>query len=372
MLKIASRVLDFHDDVSGDVARGLPAELHDCEVAGHEQLEALHNHQFGLLVKIAGGRLERRYPCDTEDHRKLSMAYLERAGTQVLPTEVVEKVRAKLASADALVSAPYFDAESYQAPVKKAFAEKCWGLVLDGVNAFPLHTPELVKEAAARFRETTRTMDLQDSFLYARNLDARASALDVKVSGAHQIYTNPGLNKVALAAALDQRRKIANLAVLDEIEQESGIFRGRAEDETDGSYRYRQAKAASGRLAVDQIVALLLQYDKVAGITDHHYRRGVADPFAACFKLAEVSGSQMAVDGLDLASIKADQLSSQFDQDFINEFMADPVTVYQALPAPVKELIRQIAANPAPKGMPAMGGDPQQELDPRLVNDLVS
>jgi hypothetical protein len=80
-------------------------------------------------------------------------------------------------------------------------------------------------------------------------------------------------------------------------------------------------------------------------------------------------GTPTTVDGVDLAQIPQEKLLEAFGPSFVEEFSADPVTVYMSLPDPTKALVRSMTERGAPKD-PTPQGDPTQILAPRYSNDL--
>ncbi|MFA6132554.1 MAG: hypothetical protein WC869_00905 [Phycisphaerae bacterium] len=393
--KVASLVLDLYDDEKGAVARSFPSELHACKVAALETVQGLSNRDFALVMKTASG-LQRRYPIHDLDNLKISRAYFDQAKA-FLPAEAVAAAEAKFASRERLLAAgegelsaedflefnkiAYVDITSTLPTSKKAFAEKSWGLTVGGKNYYPLHDAELVKMAIARFPFTTINLEPVQKFAYARNIAKRASALDVVLPDSSQVnlYTGNDVNPTSLRIALDQRKEAARKAdigteVLDQLADAAGLHQEDGSMESLASVNFRAAKLA-GRNAVnaDWIITTLAVFDKTAGIGAVEYRKGLLDPFAACFKAAGFSGS-MLIDGVDLSRIDPSKLAEHFDEEFLREFSENPIGVYQALPSPVKQAVRDMAMdgmgssaslgfNPKPEASSVTSaGDPTEML----------
>lgn len=380
--KVASLVLDLYDDEKGQIARTFPPELHACKVASFDAVQGLPNRDFALVMKTASGGLQRRYPIHDLDSLKISKAYFDQAKS-ALPPEAVAVAEAKFASRARLLAAAgtvegslspedfqeynkvaYVDVSTLKPTAKKAFAEKAWGLTVDGKDYFPLHDAELVKTALVRFPFTTATLQPIQKFAYARNIAKRAAALSVDVpddSPVH-LYTSNEVNPVSLRIAIDQRKEAARKAdlsteVLDQLSEAAGLYTEDGEMETQESRNYKAAKLASHRkLDADRIISILTTFDKTAKLDAHDYRKGLLDPFAACFKAAAHCGSTL-IDGVDLSRVNPAKLAEHFDDEFLREFQENPVGVYQALPTPVKQAVRDMA-------MEGMGSSPTLGYNP--------
>lgn len=375
--KVSSLVLDLYDDEKGTVARAFPPELHTCKVAALDAVRGLPNRDFALVMKTASG-LQRRYPIHDLDNLKISQAYFAKA-KDFLPAEAVQAAEAKFASRQRLLAVEgelsaedflefnkiaYVDITATLPTTKKAFTERAWGLTVDGKDYFPLHDAELVKTAIARFPFSAVNLEPVQKFAYARNIAKRASALEVGLpdSSPINLYTGNDVNATSLRIAIDQRKEAARRAdisteVLDQLAEAAGLPADAGDLESQVSIDFRAAKLAGRQaLAVDRIVTILSTFDKTAGITAHDYRRGLLDPFAACFKAAGFSGS-MLIDGVDLSRVNPEKLAEHFDAEFIREFVENPIQVYQALPSPVKQAVRDMA-------MDGMGSSPTLGFNP--------
>ena len=166
--------------------------------------------------------------------------------------------------------------------------------------------------------------------------------------------------------------------VLDQLEAAAGCSPERGSMESDDSFAGREFKVAamhrSGLTLVNdpgRIIATLQSVDKLAGVTNREYLRGLLDPFAACFKDdTYTKRAAMMVDGVDLSTISPDALKEKFDDNFVQEFVKQPAQVYRSLPAPMKQIIKQLSGNPNANEPAQSRGDPQQALAPTLVNGL--
>lgn len=379
MIKLSALVLDIYDDETGAIATALPPDMHQVKVADADLVQDLPDHQFGLVFRTASGDLRRRFPLHDADALKLSEAYFTRTGS-VLPPEVQTQVAKKFAAVKADphdTSVVVVDmAKTAAAVSEEIFPDRVYGLVLGDQHKFPLHTPELTKVAITRFPFTTETMEPAHRFLYARNIEKRASQLKVEIPCSSEIwnYTGTVLNKDSLKLALDQRRtKLASVGartdIIDQLELAAGITPYPGEMEHPDSVQLRQAKAASvPQVPVEQVLTVLCQIDKITGET---YSRHYMDPFAACFKAAAYPTASASVDGVDLGAIPAEALAKQFDESFVKEFLADPVRVYMSLPTPVQAVLRKMAGgNTTPSTSlrsPGGSGEPMTRLNPDFM-----
>lgn len=389
MIKIAARIFDIYDDAGLDIASKLPAEFSETKIADANEVQGLLDNQFGLIMKTAGGALRRRYPLHDADSIKMSRAYFEAVRSD-LPEEVAAIAEAKIASAEKGESSgvAYIDITTLKpAREKVAFAERHFGLTINGRGVFPLHDVELVKVAISRYPISIEDIDPEERFLYARNIIKRAEALKIRVPDESPIhlYSNDVVNLSALKQACDDRRQILKSAeisteIIDQLELAAGCRAERGGVESDDSFRGREAKIAemlgSGKALCSadpgRIISTLQSIDKIAGLNDYHYLRGLLDPFAACFKNdLFTKKAAMIVDGVDLATISPDKLREKFDDNFVQEFAENPAQVYRSLPDPMKEIIKKLSGDPNAKMEPGQGhGDPQIMLAPTYSNGL--
>lgn len=402
MIKLAAKTFDVYDDADMTIARKLVSTLGTTKVAERDEVEALADNQFGLVLKTAGGVIRRRYPIHDADATKLSRAYAEETAVS-LPEDVRVQVSVKLAAAEqhyglvdhkldndfvtnVLDKVAYVDAEVLKPDRKKVAHEtQTWGLVIDGKNYFPLHDSTLVKQADERFPFTASDLEPAERFEYARAIVKQASVLGVDIDRRSPVhnYTNDEVNVDSLKVALDERKRIMKAAglgteIVDHLLLAAGGLPDRGDIEKDASWNQKIARlAAIERLPADRVVSILQGIDKLAGLSSHHYNRGLPDPFASCFKRADALSPTM-IDGVDLAKIQQHRLASTFDEDFVNEFSKNPTQVYSSLPAPVKAMVRSLAEEgmqaepagatqqPAPRVM--AGGEPSDRLAPVYTN----
>ena len=384
MIKVATLTLDVYDDSQGEIARTLSPECHQLGVAPAEEVENLPDREFGLVAKTAGDHTIRKFPLHTEDSRKLSQAYFAKTSS-ALPPEVAAVVEAKLSDPEN-VKVAHVDLTKVGG-VLPSFPERFYGLALGDKNHFPLHDESLVGRAIERFPITTESMAPEHKFAYARNITKRASQLGVEVPTRSPIncYAGDKINLQSLAQAIQQRkmavhaRADVSTTLLDQLHQAAGCHPEQGEAETAESFDLRCRKVASRRsIPESQVIVTLQNFDKVAGLGNREYARGLLDPFAACFKVAMNVQAPSEVDGIDLGRISPESLQQYFDEGFIAQFMENPVQIYQTLPPPVKEILRSIASgrgpgSQAPQGgpeaAPTHSGDPVSLLNPTFADN---
>lgn len=402
MIKVAALAFDAYDDVDGSIARTIPAELHDqLKVAGSDVVAGLHDYQFGLVMKTASGAVLRKLPLHDADAVKISGLYWART-RDTMPADVQAKTDEKIAAV-----AAYLDGDKTKEPkaravnyvdlgklkpttMKKASVEEHWGLTARGRNYFPLHDAGLIKMAEEKFLHSTQTLDFGQKFAYARAIANRAKTAGVtlpKDSPVHN-YTGNEVNTNALWHGIE-RRKLAAAAhglgtdVLDQLLTAAGISTPKGDIETDASYRWRTAKLASApKLDAEQIVAVLVSFDKAAQFTEREYRRGIPDPFATVFaaKAAAYGTNSALVDGVDLNAVDPLELERMFDEAFVQQFTSDPVGTYKTLPPPMKLVVQKLANGgkaptpSAPACAPSAGaeGNPMDQLNPVFANGTAS
>ena len=397
MIKVAARIFDVYDDEHGEIARMLPEELHSVKVAERDAVEALPDRCFALVMKTADGAVRRRFPVHDADSLKLSQAYFEHT-RQGLPESVVDVVVAKFATAEQVLAGEgsredynkvaYVDLSQLSPAATVKYAEKAYGLTLDGRNHFPLHDEGLVKLAIERFPFTIEGLEPEQRFQYARAIEKRASVLGLEVPSDSPVnlYTNDEPNLFSLRRAIEQRKQAVasrgdvHTEVLDQLATAAGCHLVRGDIESAASFTWREAKLAGVRkISEEHIITVLQNFDKLAGFTNYHYLRGLADPFAAVFTKTGAPSTGFLVDGVDLSKVDPAQLADRFDDQFVQEFQENPVAVYKSLPDPVRSVIRSMAESNM--GQPSRGrtrqeppstvgsaGDPMHRLNPAYVN----
>lgn len=385
MLKVAALILDAHDDADGKVARNLAAELHQLPLASQEEIDALPDSQFALVMKTAGASAttRRRFPLHNPDAVKLSEAYFALTKS-ALPAEVVKVAERKFAEIKAGVTktVAFVDLSKVAAAprLNTAVADRVFGLTIGDRSYYPLHDAQLVKQAVEKYPLTIRGMEPDHRFVYAREIQKQASKhrIDVPADSLINRYTNPSFNIEALATGLQQRKTAAkdrSTVILDQLAEAFGIVAPQGGCEHNDSFATRSKTAvemAGNKLVTtEHAIALLQQFDKLAGISEFEYNRGLLDPFASCFKLADMQTGAF-VDGVNLSAIDPQQLQQHLTPEFVTEFQSNPIGTYQRLPPPLKAIVRDLAQKVVPRqnrdGATDSPGDPINDLNPVYSN----
>ena len=311
MLKIANAVFDVYDDTNLSVVMELDASLITCKVAELDEVEKLSDDQFGVVL-VNGTTKYRKYPLHNEDSVKLSTAYFNKVKNTLHPS-IVSKVESKLAGSKevALVDLAY---ETPATVTEYKTAEPVYGISINNINYFPLHTANNVKLAISKFGEHEDKLNFMQRFELARNIKKHAEKHSINIEPLSHInnYTNGEINYIALSKALELRK----------------VSAARATPELDALYNETNPV---------KIATVLTAFDKVAGISEYNYVRNIPDPFASMYKYAEKKVKPKPV-----YEVSASKLAELFDDDFVSEYVKNPEVVYNILPTPVKEQIQKL------------------------------
>ena len=220
-------------------------------------------------------------------------------------------------------------------------------------HKYPLDSYAQVKAASAYFDTYSRHMAPATRHEYAVNLVKRAEQLDLSVSREARKYGSEDFApEIEIKAAFDARRiEVAHntdaLKLLGEVEKVA---------------RYRMWKSASADALTEsytpaQVVELLAEFDKVAGL-DHHYDRGIPDPYYSVYGFEKDATADFTetiandtVTGADLrrlARVGAFTVKTTFGADFQEEFLKDPIGIFKSLPLDQKKMLMRIASSTGP------------------------
>jgi hypothetical protein len=214
------------------------------------------------------------------------------------------------------------------------YQESSFGIVTktasgETLGRFPLHTPEMVKDAVRFFEESGADMAPKYRHELASNI--------VKNAAGHGVYVdNQAIRGYAsesysgnLCANLEARRAI----LPDGVQKEAAKALSDLLDYSEKLYPHEFAEA-------------LEVFDKKAGL-DKHWGRSIKDPYLSTFeatKTAEWScrlgQDQLSEDQLRKFALKhLDCLNGFVGQNVINALKGDPVAIFDSLPRPEKEII---------------------------------
>jgi hypothetical protein len=242
---------------------------------------------------------------------------------------------------------------SNQVPPKLLIEKKASRFALPQEGRYPLDSYAQVKEASTYFDTYARHMAPSSRREYAVNLVKRASELDVRVSDFAQKYgAGTFAPEEEIKAAFDARRiEIVHneeaLSLLGEVEKVARIR------------MWKEASATSSReFSADEVVDLLAEFDKAAGL-DHHYDRTIPDPYYSIFgftkeakdgAFSEVIGNETVTEAdlKRLARIGALSVKTTFGMEFQEEFLKDPVGIFKSMPLDQKKMIMRMANSTQP------------------------
>ncbi len=242
---------------------------------------------------------------------------------------------------------------SNKEPPRVMHEKKASLFALPSEQKYPLDSYAQVKAASSYFDTYYKHMSPTMRREYASNLTKRASAILVPVSDLANKYGSDSFAPEAeIKAAFDARR----LEVSEN--SEALMLLGQVEKVA----RFRMWKEASAdtteAFEPHQVVELLAEFDKVAGL-DHHYDRTIPDPFFSIYgfektaeepEFSEVIGNEMVTEAdlKRLARIGAQSVKTTFGLDFQEKFLANPVAVFKGMPLAQKKMMMRMANSTQP------------------------
>jgi hypothetical protein len=381
-MTIAAAVLDFYDDSKHELMSkiAMPAAIARAQttVLTADQHAALPDTDFGLIVLTKRAAVMRRYPVNDPGNAWLSAQYFQATHEKLawparfiaakfiktacdaygVPNSKMVAAYAARVGDDEATSNTFvegsetgwmlrklaereFIEKQAQAAEIEAFVNlpnEHWGLVVrseDGtiLRKYAMPTAEYVKVAAEYFDKYAMDLSPPHRHQFARNVQARAAELEVDVSG-HDLlekWASPGWNRHVLAH-IEQRKSLLPRnqdarSVLDKL------------------------AASLGETSPEDAAAALQAIDAATGLS-RYYDRGLSDPYASTMgKVAE--GWSDEVDGMTIteADLRKEavqkKIAGYMGSSFASQFAANPVEIYESLPAPEKALIKQVISGEA-------------------------
>lgn len=239
-----------------------------------------------------------------------------------------------------------------QEPPKVLKEKKASLFALPSAEKYPLDSYAQVKAASAYFDTYSKHMPPASRREYAVNLVKRASALVIEVSDLARKYGADGFApEEEIKAAFDMRRNELGdnpeaLELLGAVERVAR-FRMWKEASAEGTQQYDP----------DTVCALLMEFDKVAGL-DFHYDRTIPDPYYSIYGIekdagadfSEVIGNEMvtSADLHRIAHIGAETVKITFGREFQEEFLKDPIGIFKSLPLQQKKMMMRMANSTKP------------------------
>lgn len=376
-MTIAAAVLDFYDDSHHELMTkiAMPAAIARAQttVLTPHQHAALPDSDFGLVVLTKRAAVLRRYPVNDPGNAWLSGQYFQRtheklawparfvaakfiksacAAYGVPSSKMVDAYAARVEEGEATTNTFVEGSESgwmLRKLAQREFIEKQasaveinaltelpnehFAMVVRGedgsvIRKYAMPDQAHVKLAAAYFDKYAMDLAPEHRHRFASNVQARAAELDVDVSAHESLakWASPGWNRHVLAH-IEQRKSLLPRnqearSVLDKL------------------------AASLGETSPEDAAAALQQIDTATGLT-RYYDRGLTDPCASTMgKVA--SGWSDEVDGVTIteADLRKEafqkKLAGYMGTSFMSQFAANPVEIYESLPAPEKDLIKQV------------------------------
>lgn len=251
---------------------------------------------------------------------------------------------------------PTVDVSNFAPPVRMR-EKKASVFAMPSVSKYPLDSYDQVKTADAWFGQYANHLTPSQRREFAMNFMKRASELDIRTNNEdlRRYGTSTLASEAEIKAAFDARRlEVAHnsdaLALLGQVEK---VARTRI---------WREADTVV-ELSPEQICDVIEEFDKVAGI-NYHYD-SVPDPFYTVFGFDKAAAGkkdnddpawsdQIANDYVTsedlhrLAQIGAFSVKTTFGADFQEEFLKDPVGMYQSLPRTQKKMLIRMANSTQP------------------------
>jgi len=361
----AGIVLDVFDDPDLSVLssalgdRELPEIIKTAHPITPEQLPQLVDEDFAMVMADAEGTTQiRKFACPDPGHTALSCAYfhetrrhldddsqlhvaanlLEKCAQFGLPTASLEAVILELApelaedDQEKTASVSYFDESPIPPHTNHGRTIEEGDFLLSG--RFPVRDYGEVKEAEAYFLEHGRRLVPEDRREFCVSLVKQASAMGVNLADSVVRYGSDSYGAEADMQILWRKEFV----------------------DADAHGVLEKLAAAIEVTPPDVMAAALSEFDQATGL-DNLYGNHVADPYWSVFgpsleqtKVAEYVWEQGAErctgsDLVDLATNHRTMIENQFGADVADEFVKDPVTVFNAMPTPQKIILARAASD---------------------------
>lgn len=343
-------VIDVYDDAEGThLLDGTLLEKYGgaLDVAVPENLEALDDRDFALVVMTKTGQKIRKYPIHEPQTLAVSSHYFEKCGADlpanaqkiaaanlsrahlrfgVEPPESTEKIAAGVEvegpyynEADADVERRGFTQSFYKPEVSTKYAFR--RTLGDGrkIEMFPIANKEEAAASLHAFQKNALTLPPGDRWKTAITLAkvARDNGLrNVFVEKLAECTPNP-----AFTAHVAARREVC-----------------RTDEDRD---TLDQFSKIAGALPPVQRAAMLEEFDKRAGMALQWGHR-LTNPWDSCFlvKMASTKVGDKTITKEALVKLlDGGKLGSLFKESMIKDFKSAPMEVFESLPTPTKHTI---------------------------------
>ena len=242
---------------------------------------------------------------------------------------------------------------SNHAPPTHLVEKKASIFALPSRQKYPLDNYMQVKQASVYFDNFYRELEPAERHEYATNLVKRASTLRIPLSSVAEKYGSEDF-------APDHELKVAFDARRIAVQHDTHLLDLLSDVEKVARFRMWKEASANRLVAFDapQVVALLVEFDKLAEL-QYHYDRGVPDPYFSVYGLeksaqdpdfSDVIGNEYVTEAdlKRLARIGATTVKMTFGHDFQEEFLKDPIGVYKSLPRDQKKMLMRMANSTQP------------------------
>jgi hypothetical protein len=365
MTSFAHLKLDFYDDPTVVMGgQDIPASVRKTKLARKEELEKISSENFALVLATPDGALHHKFPTHThgdtwlsvkafeKNAHKLPLAMQETAAHYLCKAaklwtgnlswigELTQKVGSQNPSIQTNLVPVTRDMEYLPESIERAtreYTEKTaslsdedFGIVVDGVRRYPLHTPELVKKASDWFDENYMELKPELRRMMACRIIKAASKENLIVT-TDEVFKYAGPDRM-YSDDLPLSIQLRKHYVVDDTELHL------LDDFLD--------KKAS--LEPEVAVKLLEKIDERLGLSKY-WDTQFPDPYASVYAMPKFAdyhycGPAGEVSGSDLREYVERKnfrecLESYVSKEIIDELERNPVEVFNSLPVPEKELV---------------------------------
>lgn len=381
-MSLATISVDFYDDTDRQVIKKLAV---DHEAGGlevtqltPEQLDELPDSEFGLVMLTKRGSVIRKFPLNDSGNTWLSSQYFSHTHQKLaFPARFIAAKFIKQAC-DAYGVTPTGQVAAY--------AERADGTVATNNMFVEGYEKRWMLEKMAEREFSLQGADVAAIDAYADSPDEHFALVMTHPDGTIvRKYAMPDANHVKVAAAYfdryaesfppEHRRNFATAVArrADELGvdvTDSGLLTKWASEELNpwiGDHleqrkallpRNEAAHDALCKLAEllsdsspDDVAKALSKFDEATGIS-RHYDHALADPYAssvgkvASAWSADVDGRIITEKDLTDDGVQK-KLAGYLGSSFAKQMQDDPVAVFESLPAPEKQLVKQVISGEA-------------------------
>ena len=366
---MAIDILDFYDDDTASIFKEAFETSKEPDafrkMAGSiqprkkEDIQKLHDSQFGLVVMTKEGEARRVFPLDSPNEVWLSATYFEKTAAE-LPNMAQAIAAVNIAHSASIQGVNISPAivkvardfpnirtnvwnEGVDFPVQTVSQEELeklarrpegndpryWGLTNGGKNRYPLKNNQDVEMAEGYFNKHASAFSPSERHEFASKILARA----IDYGLGEQIASNPMIAKHAGAGFGTRVQE----GMIERFEKcaELGI---------DPSQYTELSKHASNSKPSEFAVAL--ETIDRRNQFDRYWDNGMDDPYSTTYgNFPKQAGSQsVEVDGhtikeSQLKSIPRKTFEATFQTTMADSFFKDPVSIFESMPKPEKRII---------------------------------